>query len=168
MPEERRSDADVGVLVADLCGFAALTDALGDDVAADVATRFVRVVRRALPPATRIVKTMGDAVLVVARSGAVAVLAAERLRDGAARDPALPPVHVGVAAGPVVWRGRDVFGATVNTASRRAEQAGPGEIRLDGVAHPLAHAPSHEPLPRRRADAKSSQARTRDAEVPRF
>jgi adenylate cyclase len=166
MPEEGRSDADVGVLVADLSGFAALTDALGDEAAADLATRFVRVVRRALPRASRIVKTMGDAVLVVARSAAVAVLAAERLRDDVALDPALPPVHVGVAAGPVVWRGRDVFGATVNTASRLAEQAGPGEIRFDGVARPQAHAPSLEPLPRRPANAGSSQARTRDAEVP--
>ena len=38
------------------------------------------------------------------------------------------PAHAGISAGPVIQRDRDVFGRTVNLASRIAEQAGPGEV----------------------------------------
>ena len=40
----------------------------------------------------------------------------------------LPPVHVGVAAGPVVAQGGDYFGRTVNLAGRIAGRAGPGQV----------------------------------------
>jgi adenylate cyclase len=40
----------------------------------------------------------------------------------------LPPTHIGVQAGPVVFRDGDVYGRTVNVASRIADQARAGEI----------------------------------------
>ena len=40
----------------------------------------------------------------------------------------LPPAHVGVNAGPVVFRDGDYFGRTVNIASRIATQAEPGQV----------------------------------------
>ena len=40
----------------------------------------------------------------------------------------LPPAHVGVHAGPVVFRDGDYFGRTVNVAARIAARAGPGEV----------------------------------------
>ena len=43
-------------------------------------------------------------------------------------DHGLPPAHVGLHAGPVVFQGGDYFGRTVNIASRIAEHAGPGEV----------------------------------------
>jgi class 3 adenylate cyclase len=42
----------------------------------------------------------------------------------------LPPAHVGIHAGPVVFQEGDYFGRTVNLAARIAEYARPGEVLL--------------------------------------
>jgi class 3 adenylate cyclase len=43
----------------------------------------------------------------------------------------LPPAHAGIAAGPVIVRDGDVFGQTVNLASRIADRAAPGEVLVE-------------------------------------
>jgi adenylate cyclase len=55
------------------------------------------------------------------------VLAALDMTDGVATE-ALPPAHVGIHAGPVVFQEGDYFGRTVNVAARIAEYARPGEV----------------------------------------
>jgi adenylate cyclase len=40
----------------------------------------------------------------------------------------LPPAHVGLHTGPVVFQGGDYFGRTVNLAARIGEQAAPGQV----------------------------------------
>jgi class 3 adenylate cyclase len=40
----------------------------------------------------------------------------------------LPPLHTGIAAGPLIFQDGDYFGRTVNTAARIASHAGPGEV----------------------------------------
>ncbi len=49
------------LVFADLAGYTALTEAHGDEDAAQVATRFHRLARAALPAGTTLVKTIGDA-----------------------------------------------------------------------------------------------------------
>ena len=44
------------------------------------------------------------------------------------KDAGLPPAHVGLHAGPVIFQDGDYFGQTVNIASRIAEYARPGEV----------------------------------------
>jgi adenylate cyclase len=56
-----------------------------------------------------------------------AVLAALDMVEGVAAH-GLPPAHVGIHAGPVVFQGGDYFGRTVNIAARIAEYARPGEV----------------------------------------
>lgn len=73
----------------------------------------------------RIVKTVGDEILFSNRNAAPAAATALDLTEAIARDEILPDVRVGVAAGRVIPRLGDVFGTTVNRASR-----------LTGIAHP--------------------------------
>jgi adenylate cyclase len=40
----------------------------------------------------------------------------------------LPPAHVGIHAGPVIFQEGDYFGRTVNLAARIGEYARPGEV----------------------------------------
>ena len=127
MPDEAASQA--AVLFADLTGYAALTESLGDSAAADVATGLAALTRASLADGACLLKTLGDGVLIVAPDLAAARLTGERLRCAVGHDPRFPPVRIGLAAGPVVWRDGDVFGATVNQAARLADVAGPWEIR---------------------------------------
>ena len=77
----------------------------------------------------RVVKTLGDEVMFVAadvRSAARLALGLAALSDGE-----LPPIAVGLAFGPVVTRVGDVFGPTVNVASRLTGLAKPGTVLVD-------------------------------------
>jgi adenylate cyclase len=80
----------------------------------------------------RLVKTVGDEVLFVADrpedAAAIGLDLAEAMRD----DPLLPDVRVGIATGTVVTRLGDVFGSTVNLASRLTALAAPGNVLVDG------------------------------------
>ena len=112
----------------DLEGFTALTEAQGDDDAADVATRFAELTRAALAPGDRLVKTIGDAVLVTSPSAEGGVALIERLMTDAAQEPGIPSLRAGLHHGSAVVRDGDVFGAAVNLAARVAGEANAGEV----------------------------------------
>ena len=118
----------VAVLFADLSGFGAFTEAVGDEAAADVAGRFASLARASLHLGARLLRTLGDGALIVAPDLDAARATAHRLRELVRQEPALLPVRVGICHGSVVWRDGDVFGATVNRAARLADGAGPWEI----------------------------------------
>lgn len=81
----------------------------------------------------RIVKTIGDEVLFVADTPADGARIALELQEAAAADDRLPPLRVGLAAGPVVSRLGDVYGSTVNIASRLTSLCRPGWALVDRV-----------------------------------
>lgn len=80
----------------------------------------------------RIIKTVGDEILFSNRQAAPAAATALDLVDAMSRDDVLPDVRVGMAAGPVLSRLGDVFGTTVNRASRLTSIAHPGNVLIDG------------------------------------
>ena len=79
------------------------------------------------------VKTIGDEVLFVADSAVDAAEIALDLLAAAETDNLLPPLRIGLAAGPVVSRLGDVYGSTVNIASRLTSLCRPGTILVDRV-----------------------------------
>jgi class 3 adenylate cyclase len=111
----------------DITGYTRLTYERGDEAAADLAERLGKLVTRsALESGGRPVKWLGDGVMVYFRDPGFAVVAALELVDGVA-SAGLPPAHVGLRAGPVLFQQGDYDGRTVNLASR-AEYARPGEV----------------------------------------
>jgi class 3 adenylate cyclase len=126
--ERDASGVTKAVMFGDLSGFTALTEAHGDGGAADVAGRFFDLAAGVLPEDARVVKTIGDAVMIVAddsRSGLDAALGVLR---AVGREEAFPGVRIGLNAGPIVERVGDVFGATVNAAARLTEHAHVGQL----------------------------------------
>jgi adenylate cyclase len=119
----------------DLTGYTRLTEERGDTAAAALAeTLAVLVGRSAREHAGVPVKWLGDGVMVQYREPAGAVLSALRLVEQLP-EAGLPPVHAGVAAGPVVVQGGDYFGRTVNLAARIAAHATAGQVLVsDSVA----------------------------------
>jgi adenylate cyclase len=118
-------------LFADLSGFTALTEAHGDEEAADLVAEFTGVVRDLLPEhAAREVKTIGDAVMIrCSRADAAVELGLRIVEQIGARD-RFPSVRVGMHSGPAAERGGDYIGATVNLAARVAGVAPGGQVLL--------------------------------------
>ncbi len=79
----------------------------------------------------RVIKTVGDEVLFVHKEVAGAAAIALDLVDAMGEDELLPPVRVGLAHGRVVSRLGDVFGLTVNRASRITAVTPSGKVYVD-------------------------------------
>ena len=83
----------------------------------------------------RIIKNIGDEVLIVADDPAAAADIALGLTRRGAGDDSFPPVRAGLAYGDVVNRLGDVFGPVVNVASRLTSVARPGTVLVDEGAY---------------------------------
>jgi adenylate cyclase len=112
----------------DITGYTHLTEERGDEAAAQLAARLAPLVQRlAERRGGKVVKWLGDGVMFHFREPRPAVLAALEMLE-AVGDAGLPPAHIGLDAGPVVFQGGDYFGRTVNIAARIAEHASPGQV----------------------------------------
>ena len=84
----------------------------------------------------QVIKTIGDEVLFTVADPAAAVAVAVALTArGDDEDDPFPRVRAGVAHGAVVRRLGDVFGSTVNAASRLTSAARPGTVLVDAGVH---------------------------------
>lgn len=112
----------------DLSGYTRLTDERGDEAAADLAGRLSRLVQRTSGQhGGKPIKWLGDGVMFHFRDPGPGVVAALEMVEGA-REAGLPPAHVGLHAGPVLFQEGDYFGRTVNVAARIADYARRGEV----------------------------------------
>jgi class 3 adenylate cyclase len=116
------------ICFVDLTGYTQLTEDRGDEAAAQVAGRLAALVnevarRRGGQP----VRWLGDGGMFHFREPAHAAVAGLDMVEGA---PAagLPPAHVGIHTGPIIFQDGDVYGRTVNLAARIAAFAQAGQV----------------------------------------
>jgi adenylate cyclase len=123
-----RLDRPPAMCFLDITGYTRLTQERGDAAAADLAEQLARLVHRtSVKHNGRPVKWLGDGVMFFFREPGPGVLAALEMVEGVV-EAGLPPAHVGLHAGPVIFQEGDYFGQTVNIAARIAEYARPGEV----------------------------------------
>jgi adenylate cyclase len=129
---EAASDGDgalgrvrVAIAFADLAGYTRLTEELGEEEALEVVERFVEAVEVSLPDDARVIKTIGDEVMVVGPDPAVLVDWAVGFQQLATERP-LP--RIGLHAGLTLYRDGDYYGRAVNLASRVGARAAGGEV----------------------------------------
>ncbi|RPI25324.1 MAG: adenylate/guanylate cyclase domain-containing protein [Actinobacteria bacterium] len=154
----RRSATPPSVCFVDLAGYTRITDELGDSAAADLAGRLAALVSGiSQRHEGRPVRWLGDGGMFVFRHPAAAVAAATEIVV-ASPEEGLPPTHIGIHTGPLVFQDGDIYGGTVNIAARLSARAEAGEIlvsapvaagvpevafepigpvSLKGVAHPI-------------------------------
>ena len=112
----------------DITGYTRLTQERGDAAAAQLAEELGRLVQRtSIKFGGRAVKWLGDGVMLHFPDPGPGVVAALEMVGGVVAA-GLPPAHVGLHAGPVIFQEGDYYGQTVNVASRIAEYARPGEV----------------------------------------
>jgi adenylate cyclase len=117
----RVTDSDVGRTVgfADLVGFTVLSQQLEDHALAHLVDRFELMAYDIITSrGGRVVKTIGDEVMFATDAPAAGVDIALSLAEAYHDDESLSDVRVGLACGPVLEREGDLYGPTVNLASR--------------------------------------------------
>jgi adenylate cyclase len=112
-------------LIADLAGYTALAGAHGDLDAAQAAARFASLAEMACVD-SRVLKTVGDAVIIVSHEPEGALRSALRLKHLVASEDLFPDVSMGLSSGPAVERNGDFLGQTVNIAARVCSHARAG------------------------------------------
>ncbi len=123
-PEEGR--VRVAIVFADLAGYARLTVERGDEAALAAVERFVEAVEQSLPADARVIKTLGDEVMVVGPDAAGLTGWAVGLRSAIAPDD--PPPRIGIHYGEALYRDGDYYGREINQAARVVARAGGGEV----------------------------------------
>ncbi len=120
-----RGRVRVAIAFADLAGFTRYTEEEGEEEALSSVERFVEGVTNTLPDDARVVKTIGDEVMVVGND-------VQALVDWAVGFVGLfeerPEPRIGVHVGTTLYRDGDYFGREVNLASRVVARARGGEV----------------------------------------
>ncbi|MGH8976730.1 MAG: adenylate/guanylate cyclase domain-containing protein [Acidimicrobiia bacterium] len=130
----RRLDADVStdecaVGFADLSGFTKLSQRVSVDRLAELIDEFESAAFDTVSSrGGRVVKLIGDEVMFVAGSLSVGVDIGLDIGDRLAAIEDMPKIHCGIAYGPTVSVGGDVFGPTANLAARLTTIARPGTL----------------------------------------
>lgn len=127
-PESRA--AAVGFI--DITGYTRLSRNVDLTQLAELLDRFeLTVLDCVVAHGGRVIKNLGDEILFVIDDPVAAAEATLELLEVFTGDGTFPQVHAGLAFGPVLERGGDVFGPTVNIAARLAGLARKGTIRVD-------------------------------------
>jgi adenylate cyclase len=128
---QRSEPAVQTFLFADLSGFTALTEAHGDEQAADLVGGFCVAVRQLLDAhQAQEVKTIGDALMLRTGDATAAIRLGLCIVHDVGAQHGFPLVRVGMHTGSAVERDGDWFGATVNLAARVSAAAAGGEALL--------------------------------------
>ena len=115
----------VAIAFADLAGYTRFTEEEGEEEALSLVERFVEGVTNTLPDDARVVKTIGDEVMVVGND-------VQALVDWAVGFAGLfqerPEPRIGIHWGTTLYRDGDYFGRDINLASRVVARARGGEV----------------------------------------
>ncbi len=114
---------------ADLVDFTGVSRQLTERELALLVSRFEAIVYQEVPDrGGRVVKTLGDEVMFATSDARAAARTALALADACSSDEIVPEARVGLAVGPALaWEG-DLYGNTVNLASRLLGVARPGTV----------------------------------------
>jgi adenylate cyclase len=128
----------VAVAFADLAGYTRLTEEEGEQSAVDAVERFVEAVEITLPDEARIIKTIGDEVMIVGSDPATLTDWAVGFQSMQSERP-LP--RIGIHYGWAIYRDGDYYGRDINIAARVAARSAGGEVLLTKPV--VDHAGSH-------------------------
>ncbi len=123
-----RLERPPAICFLDITGYTRFTQELGDAASAELAATLARLVQRSsVQHGGKPIKWLGDGVMFYFDHPGAGVRSALEMTN-ALPAAGLPPVHVGLSCGPVLFQEGDYFGQTVNLSARIADYARPGEV----------------------------------------
>jgi adenylate cyclase len=130
MEIDTEGDVDLGrlrvaIAFCDLAGYTRYTEEEGEDEAVSFVERFVEAVVATLPDDARVIKTIGDEVMIVGSDPAALTdwgVGFQQLYVSRA------PPRIGIHYGDALYRDGDYYGRAVNIAARVATRSAGGEV----------------------------------------
>lgn len=120
----------VAIAFVDLVGYTEMTEEYGDEMAADIVDQFIESVYDTVPEGARVLKVIGDGVMVVAPKPKDLVDWVLDLRSSHGQ---ATKVRSGIHYGEITYREGDYYGREVNQASRIADAAEPDQVLITAV-----------------------------------
>jgi adenylate cyclase len=123
---------DRTVCFADLVEFTSLGEEIAPEELGEVVGRFEALATSVVTAPVRLVKSIGDAVMLVSPEAAPLVATAlDLVAAAAAEGDDFPILRAGIATGPTLPQSGDYYGRSVNLASRVTGIARPGSVLVD-------------------------------------
>ena len=130
---------DLTICFADLVEFTRLGEEIAPEELGLVAGRLEEMATAVAEPPVRLVKTIGDAVMLVSAEPAPLIEASLALIAAAeAEGEEFPWLRAGLASGPTLPQSGDYYGRSVNLASRITGIARPGSVLVDAATREIA------------------------------
>ena len=119
-------EQDLAILIADLSGYTALTEAHGSTTAADVVDKFIEITNECLCGDSHLHSRTGDEVVLISTSADDLVTTAILMMQKTTGEGNFLQLHGGLHYGKILKRNNNYFGTTINLTSRIANKARPG------------------------------------------
>lgn len=120
-------EKDVAILMADLTGYTAMTDIHGGASAAKIVNKYMQLVEQALFGTAQVVQRIGDQVVMISEIPLDLSVTSQKLIT-IAHEHHFLSIHMGVHYGPILIDNGNLFGSTINVASRIMNHANRGQI----------------------------------------
>jgi len=118
-------EIDVAIAFADLVGFVQFTEERGEAEALDLIEQLVVSVENSLPTGARVIKNIGDGVMIVGNDPVALTDWAINFQEGFEKR---SRPRMGIHYGRTVFRDGDYYGSNVNLAARVVDRAQAGEV----------------------------------------
>jgi class 3 adenylate cyclase/YHS domain-containing protein len=121
-------EQNISILIADLSGYTALTEAHGASSAADLIDKYIEIVNNSLVGNSYLHERVGDEVMIVSDSPGNLLSTAVVLLQNALKEYNFLQIHGALHYGKILKRNNSFFGSTINLTSRIASQAKSGSF----------------------------------------
>lgn len=140
-------EKNMAILMADLSGYTAMTDVHGGASAAMLVKKYMAMVDQAITGSTKLIQRVGDQIVLLAEKPDDILATAIALNKLIHNENHFLSIHAGVHYGSVFIEDGNLFGSTINIASRIMNMAEQGEIlcssqlfeRVDLHGHSFKH-----------------------------
>ena len=118
----------IGILMADLSGYTAMTEIHGDTAAVEMIEKYIEMGKNSLAGESYLLERTGDQLLIVSDDADDLAKTAIELKHKTEKEPNFLGIHCGLHYGSVIERNHHLFGAVVNMAARIAASATENKI----------------------------------------